>query len=631
MDRRAKIVARNKVRDTQAARMAAAASAEQARRDEWERQRRQLHETLAAQDQALRGQLHEALRALQGTEKQLTTSATVQEQLRTRIDAEQQRLQQERDAVRRRRAVLMQSNQAADASKIELAKLTRDLLDLEQTLDGLRRLRDQRQPTYSLVPYRGQRGGNRVPIYIECSAAGLVFLPDGQRLGGSDADIPAIRAEVERRHGPLAKAARANPFQPNPADEQPYVLFLVRPDGIGSYYRGQNALRGYQIDYGYELVDAAWTLDVPSPADWKYVAPTPPTIPEHSPVVRLPGNIAGPVIVNESTGQANGAGGNGAPGGGSMHSTVVRLPGNNAGPVIVNESNGQTNGASGNGAPGGSSVPTGVIGSARLGPPGPGNGLGNAVRGAPSNPSTGGVRDTTSAPTIGFSANSAGNGDQTVQSGLEKSGLEQPPVGPVPPPNDSTTPIAAVPAFRPAQPKGPPVSPLEGAAPELKIPGTVAHGEGAPADARARQQGTTSPPPNAGESPPPGNAMSRLALPSTLPDKQEKTGPVSLSRVIGNRDFVVTIACYREGVVVTPGGASFAWNDKGGVNQIDEALVRTVLQLIERRQATVRAGEPPYRAVLRFEVRGQGRRTYHHVFPVLDGLRLPMVREDVED
>jgi hypothetical protein len=594
MDRRAKIVARNKVRDAQAARMAAAASAEQARRDEWERQRRQLHETLAAQDQALRGQLQNALAALQGTEKQLTVSASIQEQLRTRINTEQQRLQQQRDEVRRRQAAVMQSNQAADASKIELAKLTRDLLDLEQTLDGLRRLRDQRQPTYSLVPYRGQRGGNRMPIYIECSAAGLVFLPDGQRLGGSDVDIPAIRAEVERRHGPLVKAARANPFQPNPADEQPYVLFLVRPDGIGSYYRGQNALRGYQIDYGYELVDAAWTLDVPSPADWKYVAPAPPTIPEHS--------------------------------------TVVRLPGNNAGPVIVNESTGQANGASGNGAPGGSSVPTGVIGSARLGPPGPGSGLGNAASGAPPNPLPGRVTGTTSGPTIGFSANSAGNGDQTVKSGLEKSGLEKPPVGPVLPPNDPTTPTgAAVPAFRPAQPKGPPVSPLESAAPGLKIPGAVAHGEGAPPDARARQQGTTSPPSNAGESPPPGAAMSRLALPSTLPDKQEKTGPVSLSRVIGNRDFVVTIACYREGVVVTPGGASFAWNDKGGVNQIDEALVRTVLQLIERRQATVRAGEPPYRAVLRFEVRGQGRRTYHHVFPVLDGLRLPMVREDVED
>src|SRR5262249_5409704 len=154
------------------------------------------------------------------------------QQLQARIVAEGDRLRRQRDELRQRQAALAQSDQVADASKVELAKLTRDLLDLEQTLDGLRRLREQRQPTYSLVPYPGQRGANRMPIYVECTAAGLVFLPDGMRLVGPELDSPLIRAEVERRHGPLVKAARANPFKPNPADEEPYVLFLVRPKGI---------------------------------------------------------------------------------------------------------------------------------------------------------------------------------------------------------------------------------------------------------------------------------------------------------------------------------------------------------------------------------------------------------------
>ena len=40
----------------------------------------------------------------------------------------------------------------------------------------------------------------------------------------------------------------------------PYVLFLIRPDGIASYYKAQSSLKGYQLDFGYELVDAGWTL-----------------------------------------------------------------------------------------------------------------------------------------------------------------------------------------------------------------------------------------------------------------------------------------------------------------------------------------------------------------------------------
>src|SRR5262245_11414584 len=118
MDRRAKIVARNKVHETQAARLAAAANAEQERRDEWERQRRQLHDTLAAQDQALRGQLQEAQGASQRTDKQLETSASVQQQLQARIVAEGDRLRRQRDELRQRQAALAQSDQVADASKV---------------------------------------------------------------------------------------------------------------------------------------------------------------------------------------------------------------------------------------------------------------------------------------------------------------------------------------------------------------------------------------------------------------------------------------------------------------------------------------------------------------------------------
>src|SRR5262249_28710179 len=49
----------------------------------------------------------------------------------------------------------------------------------------------------------------------------------------------------------------------NKAGKEPptYLLMLVRPDGITSYYRTLAALEGLKIDYGYEFVEADWVLD----------------------------------------------------------------------------------------------------------------------------------------------------------------------------------------------------------------------------------------------------------------------------------------------------------------------------------------------------------------------------------
>ena len=65
---------------------------------------------------------------------------------------------------------------------------------------------------------------------------------------------------------------------------------------------------------------------------------------------------------------------------------------------------------------------------------------------------------------------------------------------------------------------------------------------------------------------------------------------------------------------------------KGGKNQLKEA----VEQLIARRQATVRPGEPPYRPLIRFRVHPEGLRAYYLAYPALEGLGVPMTRENVE-
>ncbi|MCI0681387.1 MAG: hypothetical protein L0Y71_04720 [Gemmataceae bacterium] len=540
MDRRAKLVARNKVREAHEARLAALSEADRTRQEDWERQRRALHESLAAEESSLRGRLDAVAGELQQSSRQLHGEAEQHRRLQALLAAEQARLTQAQEALRQRQAALLQSAHLAETSKAELARLTRDLLDLEQTLDSFKRWKQQQRPTYSLVPYHGQRGADRMPIYVECTSAGLMFLPDGARLTGGDADIGPFRAEVEKRHGPLVKAKkRTDPFAPDPAAERPYVLFLVRPNGIGSFYRGQAALRGFAIDYGYELVDADWTLH--APAD-----PAAALASLEAPAGRS--GVSHPQKTFASSGAGNSTGGK---------------------------------------------------------PGGPGLGGGTVLQ-APARPdSVAGRTGQERNPVLRFEAAPKPSAD--------------PPL-----------------SFRPAQTKGPAPGRLDQAPPALKVPGQATKNDGSASDdASAKQQAA----PSAAASPLESkeapaqerNALSRLAPPLLAADKKAPARPAALGRVIGNRDFVITIACYLEGAIVTPGGRTFVWKAKAEAAKTDETLVRAVSQLVASRQATVRTGEPPYRPVLRFLVHEQGRRTYYRVYPLLERLRLPMVREDVEE
>jgi hypothetical protein len=103
--------------------------------------------------------------------------------------------------------------------------------------------------------------------------------------------------------------------------------------------------------------------------------------------------------------------------------------------------------------------------------------------------------------------------------------------------------------------------------------------------------------------------------------------PAPLGRIIGNRDFVIVITCTKDRAVIYPGGAEFRWPAQGST-ATDQDLQRYVQQLIERRQASVRPGEPPYRPLVRFQVAPDGLRTYYSAYPPLEPLHVPMTREN---
>jgi hypothetical protein len=53
------------------------------------------------------------------------------------------------------------------------------------------------------------------------------------------------------------------------------------------------------------------------------------------------------------------------------------------------------------------------------------------------------------------------------------------------------------------------------------------------------------------------------------------------------------------------------------------ALLQSIQQLIDRKQASVRPGDAPYRPEVRFLVHPDAGRTYHAAYPLLDLLAAP--------
>jgi hypothetical protein len=262
IDRRARVVARAK-----AARAAITAAAEDdqaaaARQAEWERRRRSLHEQLAAEEAELTTQLQavhgKADVASAAIKKEEARTSALQEQIR----AEQTQLTTREKSLTTRQTEVEKSTKEAAAKQAELAALTAELARMEEALSELRALRRKQQQLYSVVPYRGKRGDNRKPIYMECAGDSLIFHPDRQVIRRASVRGPEIRAELIRR-----MAARQQEVQVAGTDrpgEGAYLMLLVRPNGITTYYRTLGALQGLQFDFGYEFVDGEWILDFPN-------------------------------------------------------------------------------------------------------------------------------------------------------------------------------------------------------------------------------------------------------------------------------------------------------------------------------------------------------------------------------
>ncbi len=302
---------------SESARQAEVEQRKQQARKEWEQKRDTLHEKLTREQIELQLQMRKVREELQGIAARLHYEQDTTTQLRRKTQDERSRLQAEEQLLQTLRSNAKQTENQSKESSQALRRMTLDLLQMEQVLKDLKASKQREQKTFSVVPYYGRRGENRRPLYVECTADGVIFHPERKAMpvtalvSVSDDSASGVRAEVERR---IAQQRQKLAGLPNNVDKTPYLLLLLRPSGVTTYHLLQRALRGLPLDFGYEFIDEDWVLDfpaddeLPSTQPWMIATKTPSRPAVAPPVVAAPPQRTSPRPMGGApTGNAVGA------------------------------------------------------------------------------------------------------------------------------------------------------------------------------------------------------------------------------------------------------------------------------------------------------------------------------------
>jgi hypothetical protein len=136
--------------------------------------------------------------------------------------------------------------------------------------------------------------------------------------------------------------------------------------------------------------------------------------------------------------------------------------------------------------------------------------------------------------------------------------------------------------------------------------------------------------PGAGSIEEPEEGTSLAGTPPILGVSKSTKKPARLPRLTGNRDWIILVECNAEGVSLPSANVTLSRADLAQDAKKVNGMLQAVQKVIERRQAAVRPGEPAFRPQLRFVVEAAGLRTYHLAYPILETLKLPMTRQDLE-
>lgn len=223
----------------------------------------ELLDRLAAQTEALRHEAEAADRRTAGLER-----------ARRAALADAKRFRQ-RETLVRAQADSLEAKAQQLETEIETTALERDVLarQRDDLRDKIARARARAGSSFAVLPYKGPNGTWQRPIAIECHDGTVTLQPGGPTFTLVDLDeglsprsnafIAAIAHEMLKVQGTLA---------PDGGIAVPYILFLIRPDGIRPYYEARARLEPLGINFGYELVDQGLEIDYPDlndPSEWE--------------------------------------------------------------------------------------------------------------------------------------------------------------------------------------------------------------------------------------------------------------------------------------------------------------------------------------------------------------------------
>jgi hypothetical protein len=471
----------------------------------------------------------------------------------------------------------------------------------------------------------------------------VVFHPEGLAMQGIRFTSREIRAEIERR---IASHRLASTSAAEKPDDNVYILMLIRPQGITAYYTTIAALSGLSVDFGYEMIDRDWILDFSesntNPQPWMKPA-------EQPALVRSPGGSTK-----------------------SMHGLQAFAPDDSQPPPPSIAQKSETT----------SSEPSGV--SRRLTASAPAISLAKRDATLPPNDATypTGFRAipaqatlaqdaslthnavSSSVPLGGFPrqipANATIGAPQAIVPAAPKpTGVPSPAAADNTPLETLRVPVTTSNDYRPYGTNQSSVQPPVGAEnPDRSSPLPPLALNNSERDVRSRpvqsdSSDRSAQPPSPGtdrqdrsvQSPssglqsrdangdrtpnadgPPPDPLTRL-MPAD--PKKRPPRPLPFTGLLnGNRDWIITIECRADGVMLLPARQQILTAEFSQSANMSNPLRDAIEQMIARRQASLRAGEPPYRPMIRFRVWPDGMRAYYGAYPALEPLGLPMTREN---
>ena len=224
-------------------------------------------------------------------------------------------------------------NQRADEieTSVSILDAERDVLAHERDALKAALSKASLRSGFAVLPYKGPNGTWRRPIVIECTAGAVKLQPQGLSFS-----MLELSPYLHPRSSPFIRAIAHELLHiqssdtPDGAPVVPYLVFLVRPDGIRPYYEARSRLEPLGIAFGYELIEQDLAVDIP---DFDNLTTWDGSVPLEMPLERAPqpkSNVAmlstaRPGTSGMSTGSSNWSGDDhSSPGGSGWGSSKPR-------------------------------------------------------------------------------------------------------------------------------------------------------------------------------------------------------------------------------------------------------------------------------------------------------------------